>query len=70
LEYISKRQQKQTKSWADSRQVSAESIQKKNLCKTAVIVETLTWEILFLEETTAEMNDVTTGKLLPLLKTD
>lgn len=58
-------------SWADSREVSAESIQKKSLCKTAVtIVEAYTGEILFPEEMTPEMSDMTTGKLLPLLKTD
>lgn len=48
-----KKQQKQTKSWADSREVSVESIQEKSLRVTAIIfMGAFTWGILLPEEMT------------------
>lgn len=58
---IKKRLQKKTNSWADSREISAESIQTKKLCKTAMITVKI---ILFPTETTPQMSDTTAEEII------
>lgn len=60
-----KRQQKKTNSWADSREISEESMQKKKQCKTAVIVVgVFSQEILNPTETTPQMTGTTTEEII------